>query len=943
MQPSVDQSQVTPAVAYAQEPTSMQYRTYLLSFFLSGAAGLIYQIVWIRILSLVFGNTLYAISMVVAGFLSGLALGSHFWGKRADKYKDPIKIYIKLEIWIALSALAVTALVYALDSAIVTLMTVESINSGVWQLARYGLLFIILIAPTSFMGATMPLMTKIVVKSLDSAGRGIASLYAANTYGGMAGCFISGFLMVPLLGVRGTLAVALLLNFSVAGLLWFVGRTTRPAERGTEKNERKPVSKRANKKRSKKSKKVSCLPEQSTPIHRIPLALALTLIALSGFAALAFEILWTRAFIVSFKSTVYLFSNLLTVFLFGMALGSHLSGRWLDKLSDPLKLFGLAQVAIGLLGILSVLFFAYSSDITYGISAMLGGMNWVKDILAMLALMTLVFLIPTALLGLSYPLICRITIDSLGYIGKKVGMVYAIGTFGGILGSLSAGFLILPLLGLQKGIFVVSFIALVTGYIALLNASSRKEIGWVLPASAAFVLIFFVAFEISGTDIGIGAKTKGKIIFSREGITGTVKVIQEVKKGPLSLLVNSYKLATSGDVAVRFGHIPLLLKPDAEDLLLISLGSGITAGSVAAHPVKRIEAVEIVPTLLDVQPLFAKENRNVLADKRFHLTFWDGRHYIRVTKRKYDLVISDLFQPDSAGVGSLYTLEHFLNVKVKLKKGGAMAQWLPMYQLSPENLKIIMRTFAQAFDHVVVWGGDINSELPALMLFGSSEPIRIQPEKLALRLELDSVKKDMIEHADPLSFLSFYIMDRRGIMSFTDGSPINSDNRPVIEYSAPRNIWNRKENAVINFASLIKRRQNVAELLPGAFDDQTFSESLERYYKGRTELLIGKVEHSRRNYRSELMHFQEAAKLIPNDPYLSMAVFDLGYLYYSRGDYKSSSKIFQWSKQLNRELLEAHFYLAKSYERLGMKEASINTLNELARLKPDMAGALLVK
>ncbi len=922
----------------------MQYRTYLLSFFLSGAAGLVYQIVWIRILSLVFGNTLYAISMVVAAFLSGLALGSHFWGKRADKYRDPVKIYIKLEIWIALSAIAVTVLVYALDGAIVTLMTVESINSPVWQIARYGLLFIILLVPTFFMGATMPLMAKIFVRSLDSAGRGIASLYAANTYGGMAGCFLSGFLMVPLLGVRGTLAAAVLLNFSVAAILWFAGRDIRPAD-PADGNERKfkSTSKKAKKTKNKKSEKANYPPEQKTPAYGISTPLPLALIALSGFTAIAFEILWTRAFIVSFKSTVYLFSNLLTVFLFGMALGSHLSRRWLDRMSDPLKIFGLAQVAIGIFGVLSILFFLYSTDITYGISVMLGGMNWVKDVLAMLVLMLIVFLLPTALLGLSYPLICRVTVDSFGQIGRKVGMVYAIGTVGGILGSLSAGFLLLPLLGLQKGIFAVSLIALVTGGIALLNAASRKNVGWILPASAALILITFIAFEISGTDIGIGAKTKGKIIFSREGITGTVKVVQQVKNGPLSLLVNSYKLATSGDVAVRFGHIPLLLKPDAEDLLLISLGSGITAGSIGAHPVKRIEAVEIVPTLLDVQPLFARENRNILADKRFHLTFWDGRHYIRVTKRKYDLVISDLFQPDSAGVGSLYTLEHFLNVKAKLKKGGAMAQWLPMYQLSPENLKIIMRTFAQAFDHVVVWGGDINSELPALMLFGSAEPIRIQPGRLASRLELDSVKKDMLEHADPLSFLSFYIMDRRGIMRFTDGLPINTDNRPVIEYSAPRNIWNRKENAVINFASLIKVRQKVADLLPGAYDDRALSESLERYYKGRTELLIGKVEHFRRNHNSELKHLKKAAKLIPKDPYLSMAVFDLGYLYYGRGDYKTSSKIFKWSKQLNNELLEAHFYLAKSYERLGMKEASINALKELARLKPDMAGVLLVK
>jgi tetratricopeptide (TPR) repeat protein len=353
--------------------------------------------------------------------------------------------------------------------------------------------------------------------------------------------------------------------------------------------------------------------------------------------------------------------------------------------------------------------------------------------------------------------------------------------------------------------------------------------------------------------------------------------------------------------------------------------------------------VEIVPTLLDVQPLFARDNKNIVSDKRFHLTFWDGRHYVRVTKRKYDLVISDLYQPDSAGVGSLYALEHFLNVKAKLKKGGAMAQWLPLYQLSPDNLKVIMRTFAHAFEHVIVWAGDINTEAPTLMLFGSSDPFYIQPEKFAQSLELETVKTDLIDHADPLSFLSFYVMDRDGVMRFTEGSPINTDDRPVIEYSAPRNLWQRKENALINFASLIGVRQNITALLPRAGADKELSDSLKRYFKGRTEILIGKVEHFRRNYNSELKHYQEAAKHVPSDPYLSMAVFDLGYMYFKRRDYNTSAEILKWAKKINPGLLEAHFYLAKSYERMGKKEDAIKVLTELARLRPDIADKLIAR
>jgi spermidine synthase len=926
------------------EPASALYRIYLFGFFLSGAAGLIYQIAWIRILSLVFGNTLYAVSMVVAAFLSGLALGSRFWGKRADISKDPFKTYIKLEILIALSAAVVTLLIYVLDDIFVSVMTVESIASGKWQLIRYVFFFVLLLAPTSFMGGTVPMMSKFFIRSFETVGRGVGTLYAANTYGGMAGCFISGFLMVPLLGVKGAVAAAIFLNLFVATLLWFSGSWV-VAEENVKESSRKlqPASKQKRRKKNKKAVLFSEQKSDSTHGYKVSFALALFLITLSGFNALVYEVLWTRAFIVFFKSTVYLFSNLLTVFLFGIALGSHLVTKRADRLGDPIKLFGIAQVGIGLFGILSVLFFLYSNELALGFGAMLGGMSWAKDILVMLVLMLFAFLVPTVLIGLSFPLICRVVTGSLGSIGRKVGVVYAAGTAGGIIGSLMAGFFFLPLVGLQKGLFIVSFLALINGYIALLNAVSRKGAGWIMPASGAFALVAFIAFEISGTNIGIGPKTEGKLVFAREGIMGTVKVVQKRGGGPLTLMVNNYQLATSGDVAVRFGHIPMILKPDAEDILLISLGSGITAGSIGAHPVKRIENVEIVPTLLDVQPLFARENRNIVSDRRFHLTFWDGRHYVRVTKRKYDLVISDLYQPDSAGVGNLYALEHFLNVKAKLKKGGAMAQWLPLYQLSPENLKVIMRTFAHAFEHVIVWSGDINSEAPTLMLFGSRDPFYIQPEKFAQRLELEAVKNDLIDHADPLSFLSFYVMDRNGILKFTEGSPINTDNRPVIEYTAPKNLWQRKENAVINFASLINLRQVITPLLPTAKADKKLSDSLERYFKGRTKILIGKVEHFRRNYNAELKLYQEAAKLVPGDPYLSMAVFDLGYLYFKRRDYKTSAEILKWAKNINPGLLEAHFYLAKSYERMGMKEASIKALTELARLRPDIADKLIVR
>jgi len=477
----------------------------------------------------------------------------------------------------------------------------------------------------------------------------------------------------------------------------------------------------------------------------------------------------------------------------------------------------------------------------------------------------------------------------------------------------------------------------------LFNTASRKGLGWLLPASAISTLVIFVTLEIIGVNIGLGVETGEKTIYAKEGAMGTVRVTQKKEKGPLTLMVNTYQLATSGDVAVRFGHLPLLLKPDAKEVLLISLGSGITAGSVGGHPVERIDCVEIVPTLLDIQRFFEEHNHKIINDKRVNLTFWDGRNYVRVTKRKYDLVISDLFQPDSAGVGNLYSLEHFLNIKYKLKKEGAMAQWLPMYQLSPENLKVIIRTFATAFEYITIWGGDINSELPTLMLFGSSQPLRINPDKFATALERNAVKRDMIEYGDPMSLLSFFMMDRDGAMDFTEGYPINTDDKPIIEYTAPRNIWDRKQNTLINFSSLIDGRQKVTSHIMGAKQDSEFRDGIISYYDGRTKILQGKVEHANHNYSAELKKYKEAAKLVPRDPNLALAIFNLGYLYYHRRDYKTSSKLFDWTRQVYPNLLEAHFYLAKSYENLGMKKAAITAFEELAKLRPDIAQMLTIK
>ncbi len=904
-------------------------KRYYLLMLLSGGAGLIYQIVWVRQLSLAFGATAYAVATTVAAFMAGLALGSAWFGKKADAHPSPLRLYLYLEVGIALAAVVSTILIVLLDETMTRLVDIESVGSTWWGALRFLVVFALLVAPTALMGGTLPTLARGIGPALDAVGGTVGSLYAANTYGGVAGALASGFLLIPLLGVMGATGVAVTLNLICAGLVWMVVKS------GVEAPPRQRSTPRKKEKRAKSHQTALGVPTITDPV---PMAFALLFLA--GFCTLAFETLWTRAFVVSFKSTVYLFSNLLAVFLGGMALGSHLYARRIDQLRSPLKVFGVAQIAIGLLGMISLLIIYAAPDMAVSMAKGIGDMSFRWDATISLVLMTICFFPAAVLMGIAYPLICKVVTRSLEQEGTLFGKTYAIGSAGAILGALTAGFLILPGVGLQYGLILISGVSLVVGYVALFNSRGVKRPLWLVPTSALASLVLVGGVVISDIDIGLGAVTGGRVIYKSEGITGTVRVTQQGEKGPLTLMVNNYQLATSGDVAIRFGHLPLLLKPEAKEVALISLGSGITAAGVAAHDVTRIDCVELVPGLREAQAYFAPFNRKVLDDPRFHLTFWDGRHFIAASRRTYDLIISDLFQPDSAGVGSLYTVEHFTAAREKLKPNGMMAQWLPLYQLSPASLKIIMKTFAEAFPYVTVWFGDVNSELPTLMLAGSNEPLTIRPDRLFDTLNQPKVGQDMIEKDDPLSLLSFFVFGGNGVERFVGDAPLNTDNHPLIEYLAPRTLWHRHADAIENFASLAKLRQPVTPFILGASQDIQLVEALDRYYDARTLLLEGKVSYANRDFPGALKKYRKAERLAGHDPFLALAVFDLGYLYYQRRDYASSAKILAWSVRINPDLLEAHFYLAKAYQLAGNPKASQEVIQGLVRTHPDVARAM---
>jgi spermidine synthase len=879
----------------------------LFLFFASGISGLIYEIVWTRIFTLLFGNTTYAISTVLTAFMGGLAAGSFIFGRIADKNSSPLKLYAILELCIGISALCVPFLINIFDGFYLSILGNTPPSAFSANIIRFFISFLILFVPTTLMGGTLPVLSRYFIHKIEELGWNVAVIYSVNTFGAVIGCFMTGYMLVATIGVKNTTFLSVFINIVVGVAALIVGN--RRSEVVNQLSEDRGQGIKGSRGRDKKNLNPRTL-ESLNP------SLLLFFFGLSGFTALSYEILWTRAFSLTFYSTVYLFSNILTVFLVGIAIGSLVFTRLLKLRQDMdlIRAFGIIEFLIGVCALLSIIFFQWLPSGINSISSLFDDMTWQKNILITFAVNLFVMFIPALLMGLTFPLIGRLYTDNLNFLGKKIGDVYSVNTIGSIIGSFTAGFILIPFLGVQKGILFIAVINLIMGIIIIFKSpAGTNGLKWSGIISAVVILTIFGKIGTAGIDMGVGYGINGNIIFSKEDVSGTVKVIEDETGRFRTLMVNNYSLATSGDVAVRFGHIPLLLHNKPEDVLVISLGSGITVGAVGRHHVKNIECVEIVPGVKDAAGLFERENHNILKDPRLKLTIWDGRNYILTAKNRYDVIISDLFQPDSAGTGNLYSREHYQNSRERLKNGGLMAQWLPLYQLSTEDLKVIMATFSNVFPHVSVWYGDINSVKPTLLLLGSESPLKIDAEQLQEKMRQDNVISDIIEKDNPFAFMSFFIMDEKGISKFTEGVALNIDDKPYIEFSAPKYIWRRSESAVQNFRELSKFR----ELPP--FVSTTHHSSLITYFRGRGHIIEGRLYHAEGMFDKEVEEYRLAEMENPFDPYLGFAYFELGYEYYIKGMYKDAVSVFEKGAAINRDLKEAQFYLAKTYYKLGMQ------------------------
>jgi len=755
-------------------------------FVASGAAGLIYQVVWSRELVLVFGNTTQAVATIVTAFMAGLGFGSLLGGRLADTSRRPLRLYGLVE-------LAVAAMAAVLPFAFSSL---AELYRGVWpslverpgQLAgvRFALALAAVAPATFLMGMTLPLLTRYLVRSLDEAGARLGELYAANTAGAMAGTLLGGFVLIELLGLHLTSYLAVALNLAAGlGALLLSRRWEATPDPGARPE-------RAARPR---------VPAEFRPRRRAVLAATFV----SGFVSLALEVLWTRMLAEGTGSSIYIFTTILAIFLLGIALGSLLYRRFSRPAGERLGTLGLCLAGVGVLA---------QATVVLG-SGMVGTVPFLVRTVAVL-------LPATVLMGYAFPLAGRLATPSAEAAGGSVGLLYAANTGGSILGSFGAAFVLAGTLGTNGSILLLGGLNLLAGA-ALFAAEpvDRARAGdgsrpggrgrVVAAAMAGLAVLGLVA---SSLDLPVTrTRTQNELLGTGLPVThaedelATVDTVGGPPRGR-RLLVGGVGMTSLTVDTKLMGYLSKALRPDAQDFLVIAFGMGGTYRS-GLQLGMRTDAVELSPTVPSRMPVFFPDGDQFLHHPKGRVIVSDGRNYVRLSRETYDMVAVDPAPPiESAGSVVLYTREFLTEGKARLRPGGVFMLWIP-YALPLDDFKQHVRTFAGVFGHVRLV---LSPGRHGVFMFGSDAPLEFAEANVRKVLGTPAAISDLNDVPDhPPTDADGWVEEVRRsqwladdrLRSFIGPGPQITDDRPRSEYF----LWRRAfmdDQAYISDSTLLR-------------------------------------------------------------------------------------------------------------------------------------------
>ena len=886
---------------------------------LSGGAALSYEICWSRALVVPLGNSMDAAAIVLAGFMLGIAVGARVGGAWSERAARPLRDYAALEVALGAYALVAPAL---LDSLSTSSMV------GLRYLAAVALITL----PGLAMGASLPLLVRALTSDGEPLRLHISIAYGANTAGAALGAFVTGFWGLATVGVMRCSAYAAAASVVAALLAVLVGGDSRQPQ-----------------------------PDASADASRFKLRrLAMAAAFVSGFAMLASELLWARVLTFVFGHDTYAFASLLALVLLGLGIGGF-AQRLLARF-DQGKLLA-ALLASSALALLSSFWFSASLVVEHGRdpfdlqgSGSFATSVWL-ELLRELSYTPLLVLLPSLVAGASFPTACTLYAGRGTDSGRSVGIIGLVNGVGSALGAVVGAFGLVGAFGIQRSFGVLALACGAASAWALFQLATHRDARRAVMASLPFVAIWALAMTMPRNLprqmllASVGAR-HNSLLFYREGRTATVSVIENSVNDERQLLINAVNEVTTRLVHDQsfkvLGHLAPLLHPKPEAGLMICLGAGIAAGAAVAHPLRRLDVVDLSPLVAHAARHFAPENNGVLDHPSFHLHIADGRQFLLNSDGRYDVAIVDSTHPKAVDSWILYTEEFYQLLRQHLADGGIALQWLPLHGLSEREFKIIVRTFQSVFPDMTLWanaGVETYGQVAYAKLLGTRNgPLVIDHARLTQRLNDPRVGRDLASYgvASAAELLDLFVAGPEAIAAWTEGLPTQTDDHPLVPYTTDYSHGRRMEPRL-----LLTVRSSVAPLLANATADEV--SAIEQAHDTQGLVLAGlldqaaerrpvgaKVRLYREQRRTTEPYYLALAEIYADDP---DQLFAFGTQLGNLGHPGSARRLYQRVLSLRSHDFKTRLNVALLD--LGAGDVS-SAVNSLATLRAEMPASPIV-